>query len=167
MTTQRINKLKNRKAQEEMVGFALIMVIVGVILLIFLAFSMNRPQVEGVESYEVQSFMQAFLQHHTTCEDNLEYLTMQKLLSRCKTGGNNCLDGRTLCGALREESQKVLEQSWNVGGDRPEKGFNLLILNEETNTEIIRVNKGNVTNNYKGTTQYPGSDIQLVFNVYY
>ena len=162
------NKLKNnRKAQEEMVGFALIMVIVAVILLIFLGFSLSRPQVSAVESYEIDSFTQAFLQYHTDCEDNLEHLTIQKLISRCKTGGNNCQDGRTVCRALEDEARLILAESWKVV-DRPEAGFQLIIFNEETQTELInRISEGNVTQNYKGTTQYPTSDIQLIFNVYY
>jgi len=106
------------------------------------------------------------LQYTTTCEDNLEYLTIQKLISRCKSGSSNCKDGRTVCVALREEAQGILEESWPIE-NRPEAGFNLLILNEEENQEIIRINQGNVTNNFKGTTQYPTSDVQLIFNVYY
>ncbi len=163
-----VNKqLKNdKKGQEEMVGFALIMIIVAVIGLIFLGFSLSRPQVSSVESYEIDSFTQAFLQYHTSCEDNLEHLTIQKLISRCKSGGSNCLDGRTLCVALREEAGEVLESSWPIV-DRPEAGFQLLIINDETQTEIVRIMEGNVTNNYKGTTQYPTSDVELIFNVYY
>ena len=156
-----------KKGQEEMVGFALIMIIVMVIILIFLGFSLSKPQVSNVESYEIDSFVQVFLQYHTECEDNLEHLTIQKLISRCKTGGNNCQDGRTMCNALESEDRMALAESWKVV-DRPEAGFPLILLNEETQTELIhRISEGNVTQNYKGTTQYPTSDIQLIFNVYY
>ena len=142
------NRLQDKKAQEEMVGFAIIMVIVGVIMLIFLGFWLAKPQTDSVESYEVQSFIQAFLQYNTNCEDNLEHLTIQKLISRCKSGGSNCKDGRTVCVALREEAQSILEASWPIK-NRPEAAFNLLILIEEEILEIIGIIQGNVTNNFK------------------
>ncbi|MBI2057207.1 hypothetical protein HYT91_03060 [Candidatus Pacearchaeota archaeon] len=59
---------KNKIGQEEMVGFALIIILVSVILLVFLAFSLNKPKTEATESYEVNSFLQSSLQYTSSCQ---------------------------------------------------------------------------------------------------
>ena len=66
-------EIKRKKAQEEMVGFALIIILVAVILLIFLGFSLRDQEKETIESYEVESFIQSFLQYTSDCRDNLEF----------------------------------------------------------------------------------------------
>src|SRR3989344_6232856 len=88
---------KNKKAQEEMVGFALIIIVVSIILMIFLAFYLNRePKKETVESYEAESFTQAFLQYTTSCTDNFEFLNVQDVIYECDIR-NTCANGEDPC----------------------------------------------------------------------
>ncbi len=77
--------LSERKAQEEMVGFALIMIIVAVIVLIFLSLSLRNQEEEIVENYEVDSFIQSFLMYTSDCADGYEprYRTIEKLIIDC------------------------------------------------------------------------------------
>src|SRR3989338_7985995 len=56
-----------KRSQEEMVGFALIIILVSIILLVFLAFSLSKSKTESTESYEVNSFLQSTLQYTTAC----------------------------------------------------------------------------------------------------
>ena len=51
---QEPNSMSFKKAQEEIVGFSMIIVIVAVILLIFLSFSLKSPPKSEVESFEVE-----------------------------------------------------------------------------------------------------------------
>ncbi len=51
------HKKIQKKAQEELVGFALIIIIVAVILLFLIVFSLRSNEKEAVESYEVNSFI--------------------------------------------------------------------------------------------------------------
>ena len=109
MKNKMIEKIKiKKKGQEEMLGFALIIIIVAVILLVFLGFSLRGSQKQGVESYEADSFMQAFLQYTTDCAENYEtdYLDIQDLVFECDDG-NTCLDGRDACEVLELESKMV------------------------------------------------------------
>lgn len=159
--------MKRKKAQEEMVGFALIIIVVAVILLIFLGFALRKQQKEIVESYEVESFIQAFLQYTTDCRDNLEYLSIQKLIFDCY-GGEMCLDGRSACDALNSTLKEILEESWKVEGDRPVKGYELKIASDEE--EILLITKGNLTGNSKGAMQEfsrSGNLIEIFFTAYY
>jgi len=155
---------KTKKGQEEMVGFGLIIIIVAIILLVFLGFSLRKSQKEVVEDYEIDSFVQAFLQYTTDCQDNLEYLSIQKLIFDCNTG-EECLDGRETCKVLNSALIGVVEESWKVGGDRPVKGYELKInVNEE---EMLFLTEGNITNNYRGSAEYLPKEIDIYFTVYY
>ena len=159
-------KYKN-KAQEEMVGFALIIIIVAVILLVFIGFSLRNSQKENVESYEIDSFIQAFLQYTTDCKDldNLKYRSVQNLIADC-SDNEKCFNGRETCDVLNSTLKGIVEESWKVVGDRPVKGYELEIKSDET--EILLIKKGNVTKNYKSSMQPLGKkDIDIFFTAYY
>ncbi len=165
----KIIRKNNKKAQEEIVGFALIIIIVAVILLIFLGFSLNTSQKEIVESYEVDSFIQAFLQYTTDCRDqsDLEYLSIQKLIFNCYNDGV-CLDERYTCEVLNSTLKDVVKKSWKVEGDRPVKGYELKIIID--NVERLLFEEGNITQNYKGSMQdfaKRGEDYEIYFKAYY
>lgn len=110
----------SKKAQEEMVGFALIIIVVAIILVIFIGFSLKTQEKEAVESYEVDSFIQSFLQYTTNCTDNLQALPMQRIIFYCERG-EKCLDGRDTCDVLNSEMKNILSQSWKTGNERPVK----------------------------------------------
>jgi len=159
-----------KKAQEEMIGFVLIIVLVAVIGLIFLGLSLRNPQKEIVESYEVESFIQSFLQYTTDCGNYREnYLPLQKLISAC-VDGEICLDERESCTVLSSTLTEIIESSWKVEGDRPIQGYELKIVLEDGTDVIPLINKGNVTKNSKGTSQpfTPlGENYKVDFTVYY
>ena len=154
-----------RKAQEEMVGFALIIIIVAVILLVLLSLSLRNPQ-EEVESYKVGSFIQAFLQYTSDCRDDSKYLSIKDLISDCDDG-RICLDGRSACEVLNSTLKDIAEESWKVGTDRPVAGYELKILSN--NNEVLLLTEGNVTRNYKWSMQpfsKRGSNFEVFFTAY-
>jgi len=162
-----MKKISSKKAQEEMAGFALIIIIVAVILLVLLSFSLRKPQQEEVENYEVDSFIQAFLQYTSDCRDDLGYLSVQELIFDCDDK-NICLDERSTCEALNSTLKGVIGVSWKIGVDRPVLGYELKIISG--NTEILLLREGNKTQNYKGSMQNfvkRGSKVDIFFTAYY
>ncbi len=160
--------LSRKSGQEEMVGFALIMVIVAVILLIFLSFSLRKSEKEIVESYEVESFIQSTLQYTTDCRDNLEYLSIQKLIFDCYDN-NKCIDERNTCDVLNSTLKEIMKESWKVEGDRPIKGYELKIIVDESE-EILMFKEGNITQNSKGAIEpFPrgGRSYEILLDIYY
>ena len=160
---------KNNKAQEEMIGFVLIIIIVAVILLVFLSLSLRSPEKEAVESYEVNSFIQAFLQYHTDCEETYEtnYLSVKELIFSCNDE-EKCLDERDTCEVLESTLQEITEESWKIGVDYPIKGYIMNITAD--GGDMISFEKGNITENYKGSSQdftARGSRIDILFTAYY
>jgi len=158
---------KNKRAQEEMVGFAIIIVIVFIILLFFLNFYIKSEKKQSVESYEADSFIQAALQYTTECRDYFEYLSVQKLIFECANGAL-CLDGQEACGVLDSTLRDIVEKSWPIGEDRPVKGYKLEI--KTNHEELFSFEEGNATGNYKGAKQdltKQGVSIEIFFRVYY
>ena len=140
----------DKKGQEEIVGFVVIIVIVGVIILILLGFLLNSPDESAVESYEVESFIDSMLQYTTNCESQLEYLSVQKLIAYCENEGI-CLDGEDSCDILNSTIKEIIENGWDVNEQSAVKAYEFNIFNEEN--QIFLVEKGNKTSSYKGSYQ--------------
>lgn len=155
--------MKKNKAQEEMVGFAMIIIVVSVILLVFLTFSLRSPQKDTVESYEVDSFIQSMLIYTTDCEDNIEPLSIQDLIFSCNKN-EKCIDERPSCDVLSSVLADLTKESWPVGDERPIKGYELDITSDTKN--ILNIKEGTTTVNSKGSSQEFRRAIVL-FKVYY
>ncbi|MBI2043435.1 hypothetical protein HYT25_03535 [Candidatus Pacearchaeota archaeon] len=155
---------KNKFGQEEMVGFALILILVAVILLVFLGFSLRSPPKESVESYEVESFLQSMLQYTTECEDNIERLSVQDLIFSCNEN-EKCADGKNSCEVLKTEVESILKESWKIGDEWPVKGYEL-IINTDTQS-ILEIKEGETTGNSKGAPQYLPKETDVFFKAYY
>ncbi len=160
--------MKNKKAQEEMVGFAVIIVFVAIIILAFVALSVyNKDSGENIESYEVNSFIQSVLQSTTGCEEWSGFVSVKELIFKCEFN-EDCSGGEDPCDMLNETLSNILENSWIVGNDTSIKGYKLEVFAD--GTEIVKLMKGIETNNYKGNMQSfikSGKDFEFYFNSYY
>lgn len=164
-----IRKLYNKKAQEEMVGFGIIIVIVAIILLVFLSISLKNPSKSSVESYEVEGYIQSFLQYTTTCEKDYagNYIDVTNLIFKCEDN-LNCYEGSNSCNVLYSTLEGISDENWKYGEEYPVKGYLLNIYSG--NNSIIHIEKGNLTSNYKGSSQSfakNGKIINIEFSAYY
>ena len=125
------NKSKNKKAQEEIAGFALILVLLGVILIAFLAASLHKKSSSDVQDYEVSVYIQAILQQTTRCETEKGYLDVRNLIVECSRE-TTCLNGNepTACEVLEQTLQIMLKDSWGarLGENDLYKGYELAIV---------------------------------------
>jgi len=156
-----------KRGQEEIAGFAVILVIVSIILLVFLVSYLKNSESESVQNYEVNSFIQAFLQVTTTCEQTSGNLSVQKLISECEKRGI-CLSGEKSCDILKNTLKNLTNSSWNVGEEYPVKGYELNIT--ANNKEILTLKEGIVTKEYKGSEQdfsKGGDSVYIFFKAYY
>ncbi len=158
---------RNRSAQEEMVGFVIIVVLVSIALLILLGFLLRSPTANAVESYEVESFIQASLQYTSDCENEAELLNLQDLIVSCEVG-EICLDGRESCTALNETLMNLIDNGWNAGSESAVKGYELGIKVE--GEDMLMLQGGNATSDYKGNFQdfeKRGDTYEVSLKVYY
>ena len=165
-----------KKAQEEIVGFALIIIVVAVILLFLLVFVLNTSEKESVESYEVESFIQTALQTSVFCnaEEAPLHLSVQELIFQCYNDEDLICDRNplsrteeTACEIMNSTLKILIDKSWPVGENRPLKGNELVIIvNDVTWLEQV---EGSFTQTYKGATQSffrSGSAVEVHFRVY-
>lgn len=164
-----INKiLNNKKAQQEIVGFALIIILVAVILLALLAFALRNPKDQQIESYEIKNFIDAAFEHTVNC--GYEPTPLRKLVYSCYDQ-TYCTNGVSSCEMLKTTLEGLLNASWNIGEQSSIKGYTLKIIpTESTGEAILEISKGNSTNLIKGESQdYPRLRQRLVveLSVYY
>jgi hypothetical protein len=140
----------NKKAQEEMIGFAVILIIVAVIMAVLIGFMVRRESKGVLQSYEIGSFLESMLKYTSTCEDYLGYQDIQELIISCKNGFV-CLNGVNSCDLLNSSIENMVNSSWNIGPEAPKKGYRLKIgLNE---ADWWSIQKGNFSSNYMADSQ--------------
>ena len=142
--------MMNKKGQEEMVGFAIILVIISVIFLLVLGFSLRKTNEVVLESYEVESFIGAGLQYTTDCEDYSEFLDIQDLIVSCNNE-EYCLDGRNACSVLNSTLKDLIVNSWDIKKGSSIKGYKMELKTKEK--DILSFLEGNETSNSKGDFQ--------------
>ncbi|VVB83672.1 Uncharacterised protein [uncultured archaeon] len=158
--------MRDKLAQEEMVGFAVIVVIVGVILLILLSFLIKTPDQTIVQDSEIESFIESSLQYTTDCDSQIGFLPVQELIISCENG-DICIDGRDSCDVLKSNLGNMVTKGWNVGTQSAVKGYEFKITADEQ--EKIKFQGGNKTASYQGAFQdftRGGTDYQVSLNLY-
>jgi hypothetical protein len=158
---------KPKKAQEEMVGFGLIMVVVMVILIVFLAISINKGDREPMQSYKVEGFINAMLQYNTDCWDSRKkFLSVKDLIYQCEKE-KECSGGVDSCDVLNEALSGIINASWQVGEDTPVKSYLLNISKD--GGDILGIDSfeyGNKTYNSLGTSENLPRGVEIKFIVY-
>jgi hypothetical protein len=156
--------MKN-KGQSEMVGFALILIIVAVLILIFLSFSLKKDNSEFVESYEVESFLQASLEQTTNCSMKYgsNFLSLVKVIRSC-IDEEICFNGEDPCQIMNQTVEGILENAWKVGKDWPTKGYSFKVLSK--GEKVLILNEGNVTRESKGDIQVLDEGLEISFVVF-
>ena len=87
--------MKSKKAQEEIVGFVLIMVIVAVGFLIFLGFNLRQGITTTEESFDLHQFLESSMEYTTECS-----LRYEKDLAKLGDLFESCYFGKTCFGAV-------------------------------------------------------------------
>lgn len=156
----------NKKAQEEMVGFAVILIIVAVIVVILIGFMVRTKSTASYNSYEIEGFLDSSLQYTTSCSDYLGTLDLEHLIVSCSKS-DFCLDERPSCEVLNNTLKGIIDESWNVGQDSYIKGYYFEIFVNGNSSLILE--KGNKTGIYTGGSQdfaSSGKGYDLILNLY-
>ncbi len=154
----------NKKAQSELAGFAIVVILVSILILIFVSFSIKKPSNDLVESYETESFVQSFMQFTSSCEINSRYISTLKLIKYCQEN-RTCDGGENSCKILNETSKNLVNSAWNVGEGFPTKGYKFAISYK--GNLLINLEKGNTTNQNKGSNQVFDGNLEISMISYY
>ena len=143
----------NKKAQEEMVGFVLIVALVAVVAVIFLGISLRNPVAESSESERLASFLSATTQVTTNCEvPSGNVKTIGQLVTKCveldvcEGENTNPVNGQISCKVLEDNLKEIVGLSFPVKNGSFTSSYNLTII-DSFNTPIIKpIIAGNLGN---------------------
>lgn len=117
--------MKFRRGQEEIVGFVVIIVIVAVAALVFLGIGIRDNDGGDVfESVDVSQFLESAMEYTSDCSVRFDgdYRDVGELFRECNSG-SRCLDGKDSCEVLENLLREIMDTSWEIGEDRPLKGY--------------------------------------------
>ena len=158
---------KNKRAQEEMVGFVLIVVVVCVIFLVFLAISFRQTdRVVEQESKDIYMFLESIMEYTTGCAISYEpaYSKIGELIKECyENPAGACVSEEKACVVLNNTLKGIFDASWQVGADRPYKGYVFEVIYEADSKQerVILISKGECGVSFIGSeylsSAFPGS----------
>tara|TARA_Y100000310_G_C20374424_1_gene665057 strand:- start:53 stop:547 length:495 start_codon:yes stop_codon:yes gene_type:complete len=138
----------NKRGQEEMIGFIVIVVLVIIIGVVFLGISLRQtPQGFEQESQDINQFLEASMRFTSSCTLQMpEYLDLGNLIQECNKN-SLCLSGESACEVLESTFSSLIDSSYNVGENSPIKGTSFKITqNSEIPLELILIENGNCNN---------------------
>ena len=140
-----------KKAQNEIIGFAVIIVIVAVIGLVFLSLSLGRGDVIKKTSVETSDFLQASMYYTSNCTIDYipNYKNIRDLIKSCYKN-QKCLNDKMACDVLQEEYSEIIKNSFQASDDAENKAYKLNIyyeyLDAKNNEYIMNFTEGNFAN---------------------
>jgi hypothetical protein len=144
-------KIKTNKAQQEIAGFALIIVIVCIIGVIFLGLSIKHDD-KGKTSAEVSDFISASMYYTTDCVTGYipNYKELKDLIKSCYRN-EICLDQRKACMVLNETYSRLVRESFMVGEESKNKAYILNIYFQDSKEDspreqLMEINEGIFSN---------------------
>lgn len=162
----------NKKGQEEMVGFVLIMVLVTVIAVIFLGITLRNPTSTGIESQQIASFLSSLSQLTTDCDISTTRKNVEGLIIKCSEN-KVCSNGKPVCEVLENTLKEAMKASYLVNEDSFTRSYNLTIYDSFDNSPIVRpilagpqtTCPGRVLNNNKPFTVSGLNNQEIVMNL--
>jgi len=105
--------LKNKKAQHEIIGFVIIVVIVAVIGVIFLGIYLRPQPIVQTKDVEINNLLISSSKYTTDCYKDAEpnYRTLEDLVLDCYQF-KRCGDGISSCVILNQTYSELLSKVW-------------------------------------------------------
>ncbi len=158
---------KSRKAQEEIIGFGIILILIAVIAMIFISISINKNQKESVEDFEVSSFLKALMEKTTTCEKNAKLISVKDLIFECGRG-YTCFNEENSYDVLNETIKESMQDNWPIVNGSTTKGYSILVYYESG--LFVNETKGINYGEFKGAMQdyaKSGEFAEIYLKIYY
>lgn len=149
--------INKKKAQEEIIGFVMIILIVSVIFLIFIGVSMRRSgNEEPAKSKDIYQFLESVMKTTSECTISygINYLNVGELVQKCYQDSDaristKCTSGKNLCSVLNETLTNMFEVSWQVSPEAIIKGYEFTSTHSQNSSQktgqraFVTLKKGN------------------------
>jgi hypothetical protein len=148
----------NKKAQQEIVGFVLIVVLVVIGLMVFLTISL-RDSKETEDDFRVINLLDALMKHTTECAIVYEpdYDNFEELFKSCHKGDNCNNLGIPACEYLNDSLKEVLDAM--IASEATINAYDIEIFVKDE-PGLIKISQGNQTGSLSGAQKITmsGSD---------
>jgi hypothetical protein len=154
--------IKLRNAQEELVGFGIIIVLVAIIALIFLGIGLRSPS-EMKNSLEVSDFIYSSLSYSVDCQEQIT--NINDLIVACYNS-KGCKQGES-CELLKSTYEDMIESSLRIGNEMKYKAYIFRVFSGD-NT-LVFLDNGNKTGSLTGASAriLSGETINVSLVLYY
>lgn len=136
----------DKKGQQEMVGFVLIVVLVIIGMMVFLIISVrNSP--EPVNSLAIENMLASIMKHTTECAIVFEpqYDDFEDLFKSCY-GGDECINlRRSACDYLNESLRDVVEDVMDSEATVGAYQVDFFVKDSESQQSLLKIVEGNCT----------------------
>lgn len=161
-------KRKNKKGQEEMMGFVLIIMLVIIIGVVFLAFSLRKPS-KGIlehKSGEMGKLLHAMMECETECESNSIPQPLKEVVRMCinRESCNNIytqeqiIIGDNACIIANNTFNDMLDTFLGTNiGERAIHGYSLFLISDEEynpNLNKIKSEAGEKTGSFFSVSEF-------------
>jgi hypothetical protein len=155
-----------KKAQEEIVGFVAIVVIMLIVAVIFLGIYLRQdPTSINQESKNVHSFLESSMQYTTSCATSFEpaYSKLDDLIRECHSGLSTCTSGQDPCTLAKSTMMDLINAGFLVSDEAEIKGyeFKSIYTTNSTQSVVLEMAKGNCSNSIIGSEvlipEFPGT----------
>lgn len=161
----------NKKGQEEIVGFVVVVVLVAVVFVVFLGFSFSKKDaVQEKGSKDIKQFLESVREVRSECVIGNIPINLKELLGACYDD-LDCGSGKKACEELNKTSKELLEAGYHVGNESYVKGYEFNAYFEERTKEkkesIISLKEGNCSSsNYREADDFfPYANGQIFSNL--
>lgn len=145
----------NKKAQEEIVGFVLIVIIVTIAGIILLGIFLRQPENNSLESKDIYHFLESAMEITSSCAPSYEpaYSKLSELFKDCFEGLSTCTSGESPCSVLNKTLTQTIDSSFFTDKRAEIKGyqFQSLYTTNSTQKEILSIYNGNCANAIQGS----------------
>lgn len=141
----------NRRGQQEMVGFILIVVLVMIGLMVFLVISL-RTSPDEADSLEVENMLSAIMSHTTDCAIPAVpyYDTLEDLFKSCYENDECSRMDRSACGYLNETLGAILEDLMATEATVGAYQFDFFVAGEEGQEGLLKIFEGECAGRVSG-----------------
>jgi hypothetical protein len=161
----------HKKAQEEMVGFVLVVAVVAVIFLVFLGIALRKPgaEQETTRVDELDLFLDAMLEFSTDCEVAGSSLNVKDLIFHVQKGKLCSPPSLSASQVLNETVKELIEASWEFGDDRLFLDYYIQIVRETSgggvSSLVSKHGRATGLNNPKTTEKPIGEGIRIILTI--
>lgn len=144
--------MANKKAQEEIVGFVLVVVVIMIMLFIFIGFmSLKNDNSSRSDSPIIEDFLSGLMISTTNCtiQGDIQPLSVEELFTSCEFK-ETCEDGIKSCNSLEFEITNSLDLAFKTNNYSKIKGYEFGVSSNSTFFENNTIKKGDCSGDFQG-----------------